>query len=121
MHLFRQTLLLFTFNLVDALLTILWVNNGIASEGNQLMARLLDGGTLQFLGVKVAIGVIAAFVLLRWGYFSLARYGVSVALAVYVSVMGIHLFTALAAFGQVSQSFLVTATQFAQDVAAMLI
>ncbi len=121
MHLFRQTLLLFTLNLVDALLTILWVHNGIAAEGNQLMAKLLDMGTLPFLGVKVAIGAIAVLVLLRWGNFPVARYGVSVALAVYISVLGIHLFTGLAAFGYVSNEFTGDISRIAQEFLALFI
>jgi hypothetical protein len=106
MQLFRETFLLFSLNLLDALLTIIWVRNGVASEGNQLMARLLEKGDFTFLGAKIAIGTIAAVVILRWGDLRLARYGVSLALAVYISLMGIHVFTGLSAFGYISNSFL---------------
>ena len=99
MHLFRETFLLFLLNLLDAILTIIWVRSGVATEGNQLMARLLDMGDLTFLGAKIAIGTFAAIVLLRWGNRKLAKYGVAVALAVYISVMGIHLLTYLSAIG----------------------
>ena len=44
MHLFRETFLLFSLNILDAILTIVWVRNGVATEGNQIMARLLDNG-----------------------------------------------------------------------------
>ena len=104
MQLFRETFLLFSLNLLDALLTIVWVRSGVASEGNQLMARLLDRGDFVFLGAKIAIGTVAAIVLLRWGNMKLARYGVSLAIAVYVSLMGIHLVTGLSAFGYISNS-----------------
>ena len=103
MHLFRETFLLFSLNLLDAILTIVWVRNGIATEGNQLMARLLDSGDFTFLAAKIAIGTIAALVLLRWGNRKLARYGLTVALAVYISLMGIHVMTGLTAFGYISQ------------------
>jgi len=99
MHLFRQVLLLFSLNLLDAVLTIVWVRNGIAPEGNELMAYLLDMGNLPFLAAKLAMGTFAALVLLRWGDRKLARYGVSAALAVYVCVMGVHLMTYLNAVG----------------------
>jgi hypothetical protein len=56
MSLLRPTFLLFALNILDALLTIVWVRSGIAIEGNQLMARLLDMGNLPFLGFKAAIG-----------------------------------------------------------------
>jgi hypothetical protein len=104
MHLFAPTVLLFGLNLLDALLTIVWVRSGVATEGNQLMASLLDIGNGPFLGVKIAIGAVAAIVLFRWGSRPLARYGLAVALAVYIGLMGIHLLTGLAAFGVVSNN-----------------
>ena len=94
MQLFAPTFLLFALNLLDALLTIVWVRTGVATEGNQLMAGLLDIGNGPFLGVKIAIGAIAAIVLYRWGNRPLARYGLAVALAVYIGLMGIHLLQA---------------------------
>jgi hypothetical protein len=99
MPLLRETLLLFALNLLDAVLTLVWVRSGIATEGNLLMARLLEYGNLPFLGVKLAIGMLAALVLLRWGNRRLARYGVAVALVVYMSVLGIHIATYLTASG----------------------
>ena len=99
MHLFRETLVLFLLNLLDAVLTLVWVTNGIAEEGNHLMAMLLEIGPGMFLGVKLAIGAFAAFVLLRWGDRPLARYGVTAALAVYIGVMAIHFVTFLSAAG----------------------
>jgi len=70
------------------------------------MASLLDVGNMPFLIVKIAIGAVAAIVLSRWGSKRLARYGLAVALAVYIGLMGIHLFTGLSAFGYVSNTFL---------------
>lgn len=106
MQLFPKIVLLFSLNLLDALLTIVWVRSGIASEGNQLMAKLLDLGNLPFLSVKLAIGTFAALVLLRFSDRPLARYGLAVVLALYISLMGIHLLTGLAAFGYVSKTFI---------------
>jgi hypothetical protein len=104
MRLLRRTTLLFGLNLLDALLTLVWVRNGIASEGNQLMAKLLEIGDLWFLGAKVAIGAITVGVLLKWGNSKIAEYGVAVALAVYIGLMGIHILTGMAAFGLISAS-----------------
>src|SRR5688572_16808674 len=106
MQLMAPTLLLFTLNLLDAILTIVWVRSGVATEGNQLMAQLLDIGNGPFLGVKIGIGAIAAFVLYRWGSRPLAKYGLTVALAVYLGLMAIHFFTGLSAFGFVSNTLL---------------
>ena len=105
MHLLVPTFLLFALNLLDALLTIVWVRSGIATESNQLMAGLLDIGNAPFLIVKITTGAVAAIVLCRWGNRPLARYGLAVALAVYLGLMGIHIFTGLAAFGYVSNTF----------------
>ena len=104
MNLFRETLLLFSLNLLDALLTIIWVRNGVASEGNQVLARLLESGDFAFLAVKLAVGTIAAVVLLKWSHVSVARYGLTAALVVYVGLMGVHLVTGLTAFGVISHA-----------------
>ena len=106
MQLIAPTILLFALNLLDAVLTLVWVRSGVATESNQLMASLLDIGDTPFLLAKIAIGTIAAIVLSRFGSRRLARYGLSVALAVYIALMGIHLFTGLSAFGYVSNTFL---------------
>lgn len=101
MNLFRETLLLFALNLLDALLTIVWVRNGVATEGNQVLAKLLETGDYAFLTAKLAVGTVAAIVLLRWNHVPLARYGLTAALLVYVGLMGVHVVTGLAAFGYI--------------------
>jgi hypothetical protein len=105
MPLFHQTFLLFALNFLDAVLTIYWVRNGFATEGNHLMATLLDIGDLPFLAVKIAIGAVTAIVLWRWRKFRLAKYGLAVALVLYIGLMGIHFVTGLSAFGFVSNTF----------------
>lgn len=104
MKLSGQTFLLFALNFLDAVLTIYWVHNGYAAEGNQLMAGLLEIGYIPFLTVKLTLGALAALVLLHWGNLRLARYGLTLALALYISLMGIHLVTGLSAFGFISES-----------------
>jgi hypothetical protein len=104
MQLLRGTTLLFGLNLLDALLTLVWVRNGVASEGNRLMAELLEIGDFSFLAAKVAIGSVAVFVLIRWGYLKLAQYGLAFALSVYIALMGIHVFTGLSAMGLISST-----------------
>jgi len=104
MKLSRQTILLFVLNFLDAVLTIYWVRNGFASEGNQLMAGLLEIGYTPFLIVKLTMGALAALVLWRWGNLRVARYGLTLALFLYISLMGIHLITGLSAFGYISEA-----------------
>ncbi len=106
MRLPQQTFLLFSLNLIDALLTIFWVRNGFATEGNHLMATLLDLGDTPFLAVKIAIGAVAAFVLWRWKDLRLARYGLILALIVYIGLMGVHLLTGLSALGLLSDAMM---------------
>lgn len=101
MQLLAPIILLFALNVIDALLTIVWVRTGVATESNQLMASLLDIGDGPFLIVKIAMGAFAAFVLFRGCNRPLARYGLAVVLALYLGLMGIHLLTGLFAFGYV--------------------
>lgn len=102
MLLYRQAFLLFTLNFVDAVLTIFWVRNGFATEGNHLMATLLDIGDFPFLMVKIAVGAAAAGVLWNWGHLKLAKYGLALALLIYTGLMGIHFLTGLSAMGFVA-------------------
>jgi hypothetical protein len=104
MQLFRETLLLFSLNLLDALLTLIWVRTGVTTEANHLMAQLLDVGDYTFLGLKLAVGTITAVVMLRWGYVRIARPLVSFAIVLYIGLMGIHIMTGLAAFGYLTSS-----------------
>jgi hypothetical protein len=120
MQLLPPVFLLFTLNVLDALLTLFWVRTGVATEGNQLMARLLDVGNGPFLFVKIAIGAVAAIVLYKWGNRPVARYGLAVALAVYISLMGIHVFTGLTAFGYVSNTALHDAVSWGGQFFAMI-
>jgi hypothetical protein len=99
MHLIRGTLLLFLLNVLDALLTLLWVRTGVASEGNHIMAVLLDTSDFAFLFAKIGWGLFTALVLLKWGHKSLAKYGLSFALTVYFCVMAVHFFTGMFALG----------------------
>lgn len=100
----QQTFLLFVLNFLDAVLTIYWVRNGFATEGNQLMAELLDIGNAPFLMVKLGVGALAAVVLWHWGNLRVARYGLSLVLTIYISLMGVHLITGLSAFGVISEA-----------------
>jgi len=121
MHLFRETLLLFSLNLLDALLTIVWVRNGIASEGNQILAPLLETGDYTFLAVKLAIGVVAAMVLLKWSDLPVAKYGLTAALVVYVGLMGVHIFTGLSAFGYIPHEAVENLSNWSTGIFAIFI
>lgn len=94
-----KSFLLFALNLLDAQLTLLWIRMNVASEGNALMARILQHGELTFLGAKIAIGAGAAYILYRCAHLPLARHGLTAALAVYVALMLVHVATGCVALG----------------------
>ncbi|MBA2735719.1 MAG: hypothetical protein H0U50_02915 [Pyrinomonadaceae bacterium] len=121
MQIFSQTFLLFALNLLDAVLTLYWVRNGFATEGNGLMARLLDIGDFPFLAVKIIVGAAAAFVLWNWGNKRIARYGLTLTLVIYIGLMGVHLFTGLSVFGLVSETFIQDASLWSQNLFAVFI
>ena len=94
-----KSLLLFSLNWLDANLTILWVRLNVATEGNALMASLLNHSELSFLVFKLAIGGFAAYVLYRCAHLPLARRGLTAALAVYAALMVVHAATGCYALG----------------------
>ena len=94
-----KSCLLFVLNGLDAQLTLLWIRLNVASEGNALMARVLEHGELSFLGAKVAIGGIAAYILYRFGHLPIARHGLTVVLGIYAVLMLIHAATGCVALG----------------------
>jgi hypothetical protein len=94
-----KSLLLFTLNWLDGQLTLLWLRMNVATEGNALMARLLEHGDLPFLGIKLTIGAIAAYVLYRFANVPLAKRGMTAVLAIYVVLMFVHALTGCVALG----------------------
>lgn len=99
MSILAKSILLFCLNWLDAQLTVLWVRKGVASEGNGLMARLLEWGDAPFILVKVAIGALAAYVLYRCSRYKLARRGLSLVLGLYLALMVVHAATGMTALG----------------------
>ncbi len=96
---FSKSCLLFVLNGLDAQLTLLWIRLNVASEGNSLMARVLEHGELSFLGAKIAIGAFAAYILYRCAHLPLARHGLTVVLGIYAVLMLIHAATGCVALG----------------------
>lgn len=99
MSAYAKCLLLFSLNWLDAQLTLVWVRGGWATEGNGLMAYLLELGDTHFLLTKIAVGATVAYVLYRWSHLSLARRGLKLVLGLYVALMFIHAATGMSALG----------------------
>lgn len=94
-----KAILLFSMNWLDAQLTILWVRLNVATEGNGLMATLLDHSENSFLSVKLLIGALSAYVLYRFAEIPVARRGMKVVLGIYLALMVVHAVTGFSALG----------------------
>jgi hypothetical protein len=94
-----KSLLLFSLNWLDAQLTLLWLRLNVATEGNALMASLLEHGNLPFLSIKLAIGAAAAYILYRCAHLPLAKSGMTFVLVIYVALMFVHAATGCVALG----------------------
>ncbi|HLN99178.1 MAG TPA: DUF5658 family protein [Pyrinomonadaceae bacterium] len=94
-----KALLLFVMNWLDAQLTILWLRLNVATEGNGIMASLINHSEGSFLLVKVAVGGLSAYILYRFAEIPLARRGMKVVLGVYLALMVVHAVTGFSALG----------------------
>jgi hypothetical protein len=86
-------------NWLDAQLTILWLRLNIATEGNGIMASLLDHSEASFLSVKLLIGGLSAYILYRFAEIPIARRGMRMVLGVYLALMVVHAVTGFSALG----------------------
>ena len=94
-----KAILLFAMNWLDAQLTILWVRLHVATEGNGVMATLLNHSENSFLSVKLVIGALSAYILYRFAEIPIARRGMKVVLAIYLALMVVHVATGFSALG----------------------
>jgi hypothetical protein len=94
-----KSILLFSLNWLDAQLTVVWVRSNVATEGNGLMAKLLDMGDAPFIMVKLMVGAFAAYILYRCSRYKLARRGMTLVLGLYLMLMVVHAATGMSALG----------------------
>jgi hypothetical protein len=94
-----KAILLFAMNWLDAQLTILWVRLHVATEGNGVMATLLNYSENSFLSVKLVIGALSAYILFRFAEIPMARRGMKVVLGIYLALMVVHMVTGFSALG----------------------
>ncbi|MCA1628837.1 MAG: DUF5658 family protein [Acidobacteria bacterium] len=102
-----KSLLLFALNLLDAQLTIIWVRSGVATEGNGLMARVLEAGNAPFFLTKFVIGAAVAYLLYRFSALAVARRGMRFVLGLYLALMLVHAATGLSAVHMIGSGALV--------------
>ena len=96
-----KSCLLFALNWLDAQLTLLWIQLNVATEGNALMAWVLDHGEWSFLTAKLLVGGISAYILYRCAHVPVARHGLTIVLGIYVLLMLVHAATGAVALGLV--------------------
>ena len=94
-----KSCLLFALNWLDAQLTLVWIRLNVATEGNALMARILEHGDVPFLAAKLVVGSFAAYTLYRFAHLPLAKHGLTAVLGVYGLLMLIHAATGCVALG----------------------
>ena len=94
-----KSLLLFALNGVDAQLTIIWIRLNVATEGNAIMAWILNLGEVPFLALKLTVGAFAAYILYRAAHLPIARRGMALVLAIYFALMAVHVATGFSALG----------------------
>ena len=78
-------------NLLDAVLTILWVHAGLAREANPLMDELVTGNALLFVVVKLSLVGMGGWVLWQRRRSPFAVVSIFVAFVVYYGIAVHHL------------------------------
>ena len=82
---------IFIANLIDAYLTLKWINIGIATEANPIMDYLLDMGGGWFVIGKVFAISIACFILWNLRNFKSAKIVALLACLLYISIIIFHI------------------------------
>ncbi len=78
-------------NLVDAVLTLLWVHAGLAAEANTLIDELVNEHALLFVLVKLSLVGMGSWLLWRWRQSPLAVVGIFAAFVAYYLVLVYHI------------------------------
>ena len=78
--------LVFIANLIDAYLTLVWINAGVATETNPIMNFLLQQGPIWFLTVKIT--AVFAACLILWRMRNISSVYVATRLAALLAVFG---------------------------------
>jgi hypothetical protein len=78
-------------NLIDAVLTLLWVRLGLAREANALVRDLVEQHALAFVLVKLALVGLGSWLLWRRREHPLAVIGIFAAFLAYYAVLLLHL------------------------------
>lgn len=87
---------IFVLSTVDALFTVTWLQSGLATEANPLLANLLNSGSFSFIATKTLMTFIGCFILYKVKNESLYAKSVILALlGMYILLTVYHVFGAL--------------------------
>ena len=78
-------------NLLDAIFTLVWVESGVASEGNPFMDRAMAHGPLGFMAIKLALVSLCVGLLWRLRHRRAAATALITCAIAYAAVMLVHL------------------------------
>ncbi len=84
--------IIFILNLLDAILTSIWVGYGIADEANPVMAALINYSIPLFIAFKLTIGCVAWYAFYNFRGLTVTKVCSGIALAMYSYITGIHAF-----------------------------
>ena len=62
--------LIFVMSCLDAVFTLLWIENGLAVEVNPLLASLIDNGSFSFIATKILLTLLGC-----WGLYYASSQG----------------------------------------------
>ena len=77
-------------NLLDAILTLLWVRAGLAREANTLIDELVNEHAVLFVLVKLSLVGMGSLLLWRWRHAPLAVVSIFAAFVAYYLVLLYH-------------------------------
>lgn len=78
-------------NLIDAVLTMLWVHGGLAHEANPLLEPIVYRHALLFIIVKIALGSLGTWLLWQYRHRALSVIGTFSVFIVYYAIFLHHL------------------------------
>ena len=88
----------FIANLIDAALTLLWVDMGIAIEANPLMRFVLELGPIWFVGCKISVILLACIILWNLRHLVTAKAVALGSCLLYAGIIGVHLLGCMQSF-----------------------
>ena len=94
----RQLRIIIILSLFDMLMTLIWVNAGLATEANPVMDYVLSKSNMTFAVTKLGLTLGSAWLLNRFKNNLLAKMAVPFILLVYLGIGGYHLVELLRIF-----------------------